>query len=549
MAAIDVGAAAINRGSTFGDNRTILNAENPADGDGSITTVEVWASTDITNFKVGLVYLVSGTTYKCRDSEVVGNVTSGSKNTFSGLDIDVAVGDFIGGYLPGGSTLERDLSGYAGSYYHSSDYMDPNDSTSYYLVAGDAVSLYATGETAGATYEVSVSEAFTAAEALARFRTTGLAVSENITGSEALAKVRETPKALAEALTMAEALSALYGGALGIGLPAIDRSVNTYQRFQDAPYTRVAYGNPATAPGSVTTVEAWFHTATSPNEIKVGSFSHDGSNVLTCHDSESIGEIVVGSKQTYTGLDISFETGEHIGSCGISGTTVYIEADATGRDGEWSFVGECIDPTDSEKFLFHADDGFSLHGIGIPAGQIFQAHISEDITGSEALAAVSGLLGVLAEALTASEALAVQWDIKTAISEALTVAEALGVQADLQGSVSENLAAAEALSAIATLYAAVSEALTESEAVARMVETTHVVTDTVAISETVALVRLLYRALSDNVGIADSSVANLALYLLTLKLYARALTMKTQATSLTVKLRSRDLAVKIPEVQ
>jgi len=363
-------------------------------------------------------------------------------------------------------------------------------------------------------------------------------VSENITGSEALAKVRETPKALAEALTIAEAISPWLGAAaLDIGAPATDRSASAYYNGD----TLISIDNPANGTGVITSVEAW--ASTNIDGFCVGTFEFieevgGGVRTYKCRDSDkTIGSVTAGSKQTFSGLDVGIAFGDCIGCYFTSGR---LERDDTGYAGVDFESGEHIDPDDGADCSTKTGDAMSLYGMSPLGGQTFQAHISEDITGAEAIVAVSGLLGVLAEAITASEVLAVQWDLKPSVSEALTAAETLDAQAAFLMSMSEDMTAAEALDAISTLYAAMSESLTESEALARMVESTHTVAESLTTSEAVALVRLLYRALSDNVGIADSSVANLALYLLTLKLYARALTLNKPAARLTVKLPSRD---------
>ena len=97
-----------------------------------------------------------------RDYETIGAVTGGSKQTFSGLSIDVVTGDFIGCFYATG-LIERSTSGYTAIYRAGGDKFGTG-SASYNLLAGDAISLYATGETAGGyagkLYGVSISKAF-----------------------------------------------------------------------------------------------------------------------------------------------------------------------------------------------------------------------------------------------------------------------------------------------------------------------------------------------------------------------------------------------------
>lgn len=150
--AIDIGAAAIDRADQASPNWTSVGLDNPASANGTIDTFEVWARYDMSGFRAGVFYLVSGTIYKCRDSETIGNVTAGSKQTFSGLSIDVVTGDCAGRYNSGGY-LERDTSGGAGVYYKQYEYIDPGDEATYSLGSGYAESLYGMGTEGGGATE------------------------------------------------------------------------------------------------------------------------------------------------------------------------------------------------------------------------------------------------------------------------------------------------------------------------------------------------------------------------------------------------------------
>ena len=142
--AIDIGAPAINRGGWGYYGYTRIGLTNPANGSGVIDTIEVWAVENITGLRVGTFYLVSGTTYRCRDSVTIGNVTAGSKQTFTGLSIDVVAGDYIGCYFVSG-LIEYDTVGGAGNYSILGEYIDPNDQAVYTLYAGVVDSLYGMG--------------------------------------------------------------------------------------------------------------------------------------------------------------------------------------------------------------------------------------------------------------------------------------------------------------------------------------------------------------------------------------------------------------------
>ncbi|GAH49514.1 unnamed protein product, partial [marine sediment metagenome] len=145
--AIDIGADAINRTSTFPKLYTIVDTNNPANASGIIISVEIWAQGNLEGCRVGTFYTTNGNTLKCRDSVVIGNVTGGSKQTFNGLSLVVEAGDYIGIYYASG-TIERSTSGYDGLWRISGEYIDPNDEATYGFSAGDAISLYGIGEEA-----------------------------------------------------------------------------------------------------------------------------------------------------------------------------------------------------------------------------------------------------------------------------------------------------------------------------------------------------------------------------------------------------------------
>ena len=144
--AIDIGSSATDRNSQSAALYTYIDLANAANSDGEITSVEVWAKQSMTGLRVGTFYLVSGTTYRCRDSVTLGAVTAGSKQTFTGLNIEVKKGDFIGCYYLTG-TIEFSTSGGSGMRFTGSagEYIDKDDETTYYLYTGGAMSVYGTG--------------------------------------------------------------------------------------------------------------------------------------------------------------------------------------------------------------------------------------------------------------------------------------------------------------------------------------------------------------------------------------------------------------------
>jgi hypothetical protein len=98
-------------------------------------------------------------------------------------------------------------------------------------------------------------------------------------------------------------------------------------------------------------------------DVWIGTFIDGGSNVFTCRDSESIGAVSAGSKQTFSGLSINVATGDYFGTNDKGSPSGSIERDSSGQ-GYWRYVGECIDPSDSQTFTWYADRTMSLYGEG-----------------------------------------------------------------------------------------------------------------------------------------------------------------------------------------
>ena len=145
--AIDIGEQAINRGSTAATGITWVSQDNPANASGKITSIEIWANSALVNCEVATFFVVSGNNLSTRDTHSIGAVTSGSKQTFSGLDIDVEVGDYIGVYYTAGA-LERDTSGYPGGLWYRNTDAIPCTNETFTEAGGDTISLYGTGTTA-----------------------------------------------------------------------------------------------------------------------------------------------------------------------------------------------------------------------------------------------------------------------------------------------------------------------------------------------------------------------------------------------------------------
>lgn len=146
---IDIGAAAINRGATAG-YYTLIATENPANDTGTIDSVGIYAYNNLSNCEVATFEEVDTNTFTTRDSETLGTVTAPTDDTpqtFSGLDMDVTAGDYLGMYYSSGE-MEIDTSG-SGIWLvlDRADYI-PCTSQEFYFLAGRTLSLYGTGETA-----------------------------------------------------------------------------------------------------------------------------------------------------------------------------------------------------------------------------------------------------------------------------------------------------------------------------------------------------------------------------------------------------------------
>jgi hypothetical protein len=159
-APIDIGSAAVDRDECIGGGATFIDLANPANDTGVITSVELWFTANHTGVKVGTFY-GSGTDYTNRDFATIGNVTGGSKQTFSGLSIDVTSGDFIGVYynvvIPEG--LEMSTSGGTILYTCFGDQFGTGLQTYSSSPPGFALSLYGIGASGVSAPTVTVQSA------------------------------------------------------------------------------------------------------------------------------------------------------------------------------------------------------------------------------------------------------------------------------------------------------------------------------------------------------------------------------------------------------
>ena len=149
MALIDIGYGAEDGPYAIGGGKTSIDRTNLANASGTLDTFEVWLKTSSgTSSKMG-TFSGSPLTYTSRDYETLGAVSSGSKQKFTGLNCDVEIGDYIGGYFRygGGGALEADRSGGLGSDYYSGDAFTGRPVVFSILTSDGWVALYGTGTT------------------------------------------------------------------------------------------------------------------------------------------------------------------------------------------------------------------------------------------------------------------------------------------------------------------------------------------------------------------------------------------------------------------
>jgi hypothetical protein len=151
-------------------------------------------------------------------------------------------------------------------------------------------------------------------------------------------------------------------GTITVGAAATDRG--SYISINNV--TIAGKDNPANANGAISSNEIWLYSKTGVIDVWVGSFYGDGTP-LTCRDSESVGDVAIGSKQTQSGLDVNIETDDLWGVCSKS-SVASIEYDLLSGGGIWYYAGECIDASDNQNFTSYTPRALSLYGEGAESG-------------------------------------------------------------------------------------------------------------------------------------------------------------------------------------
>ena len=138
---IDIGSPAIEQIGSVLKEFTNIGKENPANKSGKITKLEIFAYKNLLNAVVATFTQVAENVFTARDSQSIGTVISGSKQTFS-VDLEVAEGDFIGIYFTSGMCM----MGFTGDgrWALYGDQSSCSEAT-FNFTADRTISLYGTG--------------------------------------------------------------------------------------------------------------------------------------------------------------------------------------------------------------------------------------------------------------------------------------------------------------------------------------------------------------------------------------------------------------------
>lgn len=147
MGAIDIGPGATNRATWIAIvGNTIIDSQNAANDTGTLTSFEIWYySGTVTTCNVAPFTNTASENFTPTSHAHIGAVTTGSKQTFSGLSMAVTSGDLLGYYSGGTSiNMETDTSNHI--HQKAGDQTDAGSQT-FTAVANRMVSIYAAGAT------------------------------------------------------------------------------------------------------------------------------------------------------------------------------------------------------------------------------------------------------------------------------------------------------------------------------------------------------------------------------------------------------------------
>ena len=156
MAVITIGQTVSNRNSSANFSNSTTIYKGTANATGKIDTFNIYVNTEMPNLKIGVFY-ESGGQFTCRSYTTIGTATAGSKS-YTGLDLDVVEGDYIGTYWSTGGKIEADST--SGDYWYKSGDNFTNGAQSYtFNDSGgynNAFSVNGTGETVGTAYTLAI---------------------------------------------------------------------------------------------------------------------------------------------------------------------------------------------------------------------------------------------------------------------------------------------------------------------------------------------------------------------------------------------------------
>lgn len=140
---IDVGIL-YSPSNSFVSGYTWISLANPANESGLITTVEFKIfTTAMTGCRIGIFRLVSGTTYTCVSSTLVGDFAPSTSPIITGLSLAIEAGDYIGAYYTSGA-MRCITSGGAGIVRLSGNYVTTGSSATYALFSTYGLTLIGT---------------------------------------------------------------------------------------------------------------------------------------------------------------------------------------------------------------------------------------------------------------------------------------------------------------------------------------------------------------------------------------------------------------------
>ncbi len=140
MAVITLGSDATDRAGASA-TATIICEESPASTAVLITSVSIWANTNLGGCVVATFYNTGGNNFTARDSHAIGTVSAGAKRTFS-VNLIALAGDYIGIYFSSGG-VDVNTGGGQGLWYGAGDLT--SGSGTYSHQSTWTMSLYGTG--------------------------------------------------------------------------------------------------------------------------------------------------------------------------------------------------------------------------------------------------------------------------------------------------------------------------------------------------------------------------------------------------------------------